>query len=538
MFGVNLKNMAYLGAIVWGFIAGYSPLLAIEPAALPPLSSLTTENARKHLSVLASDAMMGRDTPSPELERSAEYIAGEFKKFGVKPVKGSYFHTYTLQRVRLVENNVLKLRSATKDSVIEFAIKDDYVPVEYTGAGTIRKAKLVFVGFGMTSPEVNYDDYAGIDVRGKVVVMLRGAPRFSDSVIKDTNLRSVLWKNARSTAKAKVARERGAIGCLIISDPVRTLVLKAVGFPWPLLYPKLPVDALPLRAASVKDTMFPMLHVGENVVNALFGSKSNLTDIQKNIENSGLPHSFSIDTVTTEELTVTTVAEKVQVRNVVGIVEGTNKSGEHIVIGAHYDHVGYEHPNDPTKDSIYNGADDNASGTTGLLLLAESLAATKPVRSVMFIAFSGEEKGLLGSKAYCESPLLPLSSCKAMFNMDMIGRNNEDSLSLGGNTRCKELSMVAEEENKLLIKPFALAYNIEHFFFRSDQASFAMKKIPVLFFFSGEHADYHKQADQIEKINFGKLVRITELCGRCVWRTANTTVEFPFTPQKGDTLTE
>lgn len=170
--------------------------------------------------------------------------------------------------------------------------------------------------------------------------------------------------------------------------------------------------------------------------------------------------------------------------------------------------------------------------------MAESFAQTdpKPKRSIVFLAFSGEEKGLLGSQAFTDNPPLPLENCVSMLNMDMIGRAEQDSLCIGGNTRCKELADLNEVENNQIEKPFSLHYNIENFFFRSDQANFAKKKIPVLFYFTGEHKDYHKVTDEISKINFPDLVRITKLCARTAWKTASIDERLPYTPQKSDNM--
>ncbi len=494
--------------------------------------------ARGHLYYLASDSLKGRNTPSAELDKAADYIAAEFHKYGVKPINGSYFHHYTLLRTNLDEKLVLRFKTSKSEQT--FIPKDDYIPLENTGAGNIKNAGLVFAGFGMDLPELHYNDYAGIDVRGKIVVIFRGVPHFADSVFSDTSYRRKLWNYARYSVKARTALKRGATACLIINIGLQSGIVspRPSGFPWPALYPKMPVSALPLQIAkATPDTLIPMISIGENVINSLFGSIDALATIKERIENSGKPFSFSIDSVTASEFSITTILESIPAKNVVGIIEGVEKPSEHIAVGAHYDHIGASAFPSSGKDFIYNGADDNASGTTGLLLLAEKFAVAQPPKhSIVFIAFSGEERGLLGSKAYCNNPSLPLSGCKAMFNMDMIGRNSDDSVSLGGSTRCKELADIAEEENKKLDEPFKISYNIENFFFRSDQASFAMRKIPVLFFFSGEHSDYHGLDDEADKIKFSKLVRITELCGKCVWRIADSLTELQFTPQKGDEL--
>ncbi len=505
------------------------PAIANEPDAI--------KRAKGHLYFLASDSLKGRNTPSPELDKAANYIANQFSNYGLLPINGSYFHNYKLQRSRLGNNLTLRIKTPSHETT--YIPKDDYVPFENTGSGELRNTAIAFVGYGIQIPELHYDDYNGIDVRGKVVVFFRGVPNFSDSILKDSALRRQIWQYSLYSAKARTALRHGAVGCLVVNVSLlsNSILPKPSGFPWPSLFPKMSEDALPLQLASKSsDSLIPFISIGENIISALFGSLSTLTEIQTRIVKSGQPQSFPIDSVSASELTVNLQTDNITAKNVVGIIKGSDTTNDYVIIGAHYDHVGWLHAKAPNTDTVFNGADDNASGTTGLLLLAEQFAQSNPKRSIVFIAFSGEEKGLFGSKAYCDSPLLPLKECKAMFNLDMIGRNSDDSLSLGGNTRCKELADIAEEENKELKHPFKIAYNIESFFFRSDQASFAMNKIPVLFFFTGEHADYHGLGDEADKINFPKLLRVAELCGKCVWRIANSSIVLPYLPQKADPL--
>jgi hypothetical protein len=513
--------------------SGNSPIQPI-PAAL--LQRITESKAKEHLNFLASDEMHGRNTPSPELEKAADYIAAYFKKVGVEPINGTYFHNYTLYKVNLGEPNTLRIK--TPDSSFSLRVKDDFIPFDVSGAASLRGKDVVFVGYGISAPELGYDDYEGIDVKGKVVVVLRGGPKS-----EDTNS-MFSWKKGgirmmTHETKAMNAIKNGAVGMIVFNNPRTSQVLRATGFPWPSLFPKMSADALPLKLKSAKDlpiAKFPIVHCGEQVALALFGTIDNLKSAQHAIDTLMKPASFALTKLSIEDLTVTTDEKEFTVRNVMGMVKGSEKPDEYVVVGGHYDHVGFSRPNDPNKDSIYNGADDNASGTTGVLLLAESFAQAtpKPKRSMVFVAFSGEEKGLLGSEAFTDSPPIPLAQCAAMLNMDMIGRTEKDSLCIGGNTRCRELADLNEQENMKLDKPFSLHYNIENFFFRSDQANFAKKKIPVLFYFTGEHADYHKVTDEIAKINFADLVRITQLCARTAWKTASIEERLPYTPQKTD----
>jgi hypothetical protein len=493
--------------------------------------NIREDKARQYLSYLASDEMGGRDTPSPELERAAQYIADRFKEFGVEPVAGKYMHPYALQRTHLAEPNALNF---SKDGVQHhMEIKADFIPFDVTGSGNLRDARLVFAGYGITAPEYNYDDYAGIDVSGKVVVVLRGEPQMNDSasVFNGRGWTRYGWMNS----KVRNAFKRGAIGFLYLNDPVTSTRLRPVGFPWPSLYKSMAAAEMPLQLALKDSPDIPVVHVGERSAEVLFGSVESLKNLQLRIDSTFKNASYEIPGVTVN-LQVTTRQEKVMVDNVAGIIRGSGETDEYVVIGAHYDHVGHHASADGAQDTIFNGADDNASGTTGLLLLAEGFSKIKerPKRSIVLVAFSGEEKGLYGSRAYVENSPLPIENCVAMLNMDMIGRNHPDSVSIGGQSRSPEFSEINVQENGELSKPFTLSYDIESFFFRSDQANFARKKIPVLFYFTGEHEDYHKVGDHIEKINFEKLTGITRLCSRVAWRVADMGGRLPYVPQGGE----
>lgn len=496
-----------------------------------PRTFLTYENAYSHMNILSSDEMKGRDTPSPELDSAAAYIARKFSSYGVSPIHGQYYHTYTVKEFDLGSPTILVCTK--KDTVREFTLKQDFIPFNVSGEAHIKNGLLVFAGFGWVDSSKNYDDFAGIDVRNKIVVMIGGMPAFGAP--RQTSEGEGRERGIRT--KVHNAQLRGAKGVIIFSNPLLRMKLRPVGYPFPSLYPALSGQKMPLVYDDGKSETMPVVHAGENVASFLFGSVASLRNIVTRMDSLAIPQSFDFATdISVSDFSVTFDTKKTSVKNVMGIVKGAKSKGEYIVIGAHYDHVGFSRPQSKQKDSIFNGADDNASGTTGLLLLAQSMAtiANDLERDIVFIAFSGEEKGLYGSRAFVETSPLPLQQCVAMFNMDMIGRNDSNTLSVGGNSRCRELADINEKENQKMSDPFVIKYDAEQFFFRSDQANFAKKKIPVLFYFSGEHADYHKVTDEISKINFDKLLRITELCGRTAVKTANLQVRLPYSPQKGD----
>ena len=472
----------------------------------------TSSRASQHIEVLAADSMKGRDTPSRELELSAEYIAQRFRQFGLEPIGGSYFHRYNLERVDLQLPCTLTLQRG--DRTLRAEIKADFMPFEETGEGTISNAPVVFAGFGITAPEYAYDDYASIDAKGAVVLILRGEPDNADTT-KFRGRQFTWYGSLRS--KIENARKHGAVGIMVI-DALRTPRKPFVtGFPWASVSKNAKRDTRPLQLPDTTRSL-PCVHVGEQIATFLLDSLDAVRSLTLQLDSTITPASRMIDGVRMS-CSVTLAREKVPVRNVHARLRGASVPHEYAVMGAHYDHIGVGKLND-SPDTVYNGADDNASGTTGLLMAAEALATSsqRPERSVVFVAFSGEEKGLYGSRAYVDSSPLPLDSCVAMVNMDMIGRCENNKLSIGGNERCPDMIAINEQENAALGRPMTLAYDIERYFFRSDQASFARRRIPVIFFFTGEHADYHKHSDHIEKINLDDLSNIARLATRVTWR--------------------
>jgi hypothetical protein len=502
------------------------------------LPTISMSRAKMHINMLASDEMRGRNTPSPELEKAASYIADQFKQLGVLPINGSYYHTYTLERLHLDKPTTFIVKKGMQIS--EMALKDDFIPFEYSGSSMVEYAQLAFAGYGITAPEYKYDDYKDLDVKGKVVIVLRGEPQMdNDSSVFEGKR---FTKYSRMQSKLKTAVAKGAVGVIVLSGPSSSLKIRPTGFPWPSLYPNIPADALPLSRKNADSPNIPVISAGERFVEMAFGAVDTLKSWQKNIDSLMVNQSRVIANAEILSLQTTLRSEKVEVKNVMGMIKGSELPDEYVVIGAHYDHVGHSRPNDPTKDSIFNGADDNASGTTGILLSAEAIAnaPSKPKRSIVFVGFSGEEKGLLGSKAFADNPPLPIKNCVAMLNMDMIGRSVNDTLYIGGNTRCKELADLNAEVNRTLFDSdtFNLTYSIEQYFFRSDQASFAMKRIPVLFYYTGEHEDYHKVSDEISKLNMDNLVKIATLCSHTAWSAAELPMRLPFTPLPGDDLSD
>lgn len=488
------------------------------------LSAITATDIRRHIDFLASDSLMGRNTPSPELDRAAEYIAGEFKRYGLKPVNGSYFNEFNVSTVRLGKENSLTITTAAGEKAYE--IKKDFMPFDMTASKAVA-ASLVFAGYGITAPEYDYDDYAGLEVKGKIVLVMRHEPGEKDPAspfdgVKDTEYSQVSWK-------VQNAIDHGAAGVLVITDPANHRSLAPRGFPWPSLYEGIPDDALPLTLALTEKDKIPVVQVGVTVIEQILGSIDTLRTWQQQIDRGRKSRSVALPDVQVRVQTATEIALQ-PTRNVVGLIEGSDAKlkKEFVVIGGHYDHVGYIKQHKEGEDYIYNGADDNASGTSAVLAIAKAFGAAKkkPKRSVLLMAFAGEEKGLFGSRAYVEQPLLPLENTVAMVNLDMVGRNAPDSVSVGGKTYSPDLIKINEEENREV--GMTLDYSIERYHNRSDQYNFARKKIPFLFYFTGEHPDYHRVGDNPDKINAHKIAKIATLAFRVAWRAADTDQRFRY----------
>ncbi len=447
--------------------------------------------------------MLGRDTPSPQLDSAAEYIAARFREYGLEPVGGSNFHTYTLERSFRGDSNSLTIDGKA------FAIDSNFVPYEFGAAGH-AEGGAVFVGYGISLPDSGYDDYAGLDVRGKVVVVIGGRPLGGHVT------------SVRDERKMRFAADHGAAGIVFVGRTDGILPMYPAGALSHGLMPRR-ATLQPFRPARARNgRTIPAVGVDPRAAEAILGMPiDSLQRILVAIDATGRPAARPWSAVVS--MHVRAVVEQVPVRNVVGMVRGTTTPDEYVVIGAHYDHIGHGRRGSSTSaDTIYNGADDNASGTTAVLLAARALGGLRPgdrpKRSVLFIAFSGEEKGLYGSHAWVADPLVPNEKCVAMINMDMVGRNSGDSVLVGGRSVSHDMIDIVERANRA--EPMKIGYTIEQFMFRSDQASFALERIPVVFLSGGLHKDYHQPSDEIARINLKKVAHIARLVCRAAWQVA------------------
>lgn len=454
------------------------PLTAGEPSSL----------FLRHLRFLASDEMRGRGNGRPELEIAADYIARQFEEYGLLPAgdDGAFFQEFQITTgYRQGENNKLTL-FGLPDQPEHLELGRDYWPLTY-GGEALEAAPLVFAGFGISAPEYNYDDYRELDVRGKAVVVYEHEPR-EHSRESPFDGRE-LTPYATVASKVVTAKHLGAAAVILLPDS----------------FNHAPRSEQSHLHAPVEDLGLPAVRLSQEWAERLIElSGRNAKEIRRWINGHLTPYSFHFDDL---QCALQLDFEKIRrpVRNVVARIPGRSENA--IVIGAHYDHLGLGGSSSLAPEQfgeIHNGADDNASGTAGLLQMAYDLADSRPIHTLIFVAFAGEELGLLGSSRYVTHPATPLDRVVAMINMDMIGRSRGELL-IGGVGTAREFAPILKDLQRTSSLSFRFAETPRG---SSDHLSFARKEIPVLFFFSGLHSDYHRPTDDWPKIDLTRTQEV------------------------------
>ncbi|HVQ32290.1 MAG TPA: M20/M25/M40 family metallo-hydrolase, partial [Vicinamibacteria bacterium] len=448
----------------------------------------------------------GRRAGTEGADRAAEWIAGEMKAAGLRPggSEGGWFQPFTfLDGVVVGAGNALSV--ATPAGPRAFVAGEDFRPLAFSAAGTAG-AEIVFAGYGMAANDLGYDDYDGLDVKGKIVLVLRYGPEGDAPQSRWAPFMALRYK-------AQTARDKGASALLVVTGPGTRDVQD---------------ELVPLRAdASLADAGLPAFSVRRAVAEAAFAAGESLEATQKRIDDARKPASRPLLGV--KALLVADVAPKrSSTRNVVGILPG--QGNEAVVVGAHYDHLGLGPFGslDPAPDGkIHHGADDNASGVAGLLELARRLAAAGQLRrSIVFIAFGAEELGTLGSSYFVKNPTVALGGITAMVNLDMIGRLRGDALDIHGMGSSPAWPGVVDEANRapgLKLKPHEGGYG------PSDHSPFYAAGMPVFFVFTGAHEDYHRPSDTADKINASGLVKVVDLVEGVVAALAQAPERIAFT---------
>ena len=479
---------------------------------------ITSEEIISHIKYLASDELEGRMAGSPGARKAANYISSKFREAGLRPLgdNNSYAQNFFFTKgISLGDDNSLGVlfKGEKKDLILA----EDFNTLSFSSSGKVNGG-LVFAGYGISAPELKYDDYEGIDVKDKVVLILRYTPEKYDP-------KSPFYDYAPLRYKAMNAREKGA---------------KAIVFVTPH-YAQEEEDITTVGVDySYSDSGIQSLILKRSAAQEIFDvSGKELIDIEKNLSEK-INSSFIFEN-TRAEIETEIIEEQGVGVNLVGVIEGnyTSLKHEYIVLGAHYDHIGYGKRNsrsaNKSEDAIHNGADDNASGVAGLIELASYFSCNKDSlkRSVVFIAFSAEELGLIGASYYVDNPKVPLNKTVAMLNMDMIGRLDK-KLTVFGVGSSPNWNEILDSANSNL--GFELSLDNSGFA-PSDQSVFFAKNIPVLHFFTGLHDDYHTPADDWQKINSEGEQKILDLISNVITELASSSKELPFSntkePKKG-----
>ena len=508
----------------------------------PENESITQASLRADLFFLAGDAMRGRLTDTEENRAAADYIRSRFERLGLKPAaaNNSYFQNYNLMTPTLGADNALDLIAA-EDASRHLTAGQEFYPQRFSASGHVR-GEVVFAGFGITAPKLQYDDYSGVN--GRIVLILDHEPGERDANSPFDGVVTSEWSTP--WRKAVAAQEKDARAVLFVSDvhnhpgPVN-FEAAARNF-WPGQPPRIKSYTLESWADRVR---IPVAQVSPAIGEQLARrAGKSLPELARSAETA---HGMTPVALPGVVVDLRTAVDRhvVPDRNVVALLEGSDPrlKSEWVIVSAHFDHDGAD------ATQILNGADDNGSGTVALLEIAEAYAAAakqghRPKRSILFAAWNSEERGLLGAWAYTEQPLAPLSTIAAVLNMDMVGRNeevpagggprfngldvqtaesNHNALNVMGYLRAPGLAASIERSNVAIGLELKKRYdnNVSQLVRRSDQWPFLQNAVPALGFMTGLHPDYHTRYDRPEKINYPKLEKIARFIHQASWDIAN-----------------
>ena len=492
--------------------------------------TITAAQLRTYLSFIASDEMEGRDTPSRGLDTVAKFLAVNLARWGFKPYgdDGTFFQKIAMRREALDPS-----KSIAEINGQKFAIGEDFIPNAVAASLT---GPMVFAGNGWVIKSKNLDPYQGVDVKDKIIVVVGSGQGFPKGITRA----DLAGRQGEDWSSPSVyAQAHGAKGVLVIADeqsmknweglrqrsqqPARAFVEKF--------------------ATQASGTARPSILMSSKMATALLtGEKFDAATLVSRADTSDPVAAFDLSPAKNVTVTVAVKSERPMTQNVVAVWEGGDPvlKNEYVAMGAHYDHVGICQPG--AADPICNGADDDGSGTTALLGMAEALSRAKqrPKRSVLFVWHCGEEKGLWGSRYFTDYPTIPLDKIVTQLNIDMIGRSKKaddtnprnrdltgpDSIYVIGSTMMStDLGALSTSVNKSFL---SLTYDVKYddpndtnrFFFRSDHYNYAKKGIPIIFFFDGVHEDYHRPGDEPEKIDYDKMEKVSRTIYMLLWEVA------------------
>ena len=499
------------------------PVISQDNDAIKYASTINTSELKEYLEVIAADSMEGRLTGERGQKKAGRYIAENFKISEVPPgfitdTGSSYFQQFNLYK-KTWEESYIKIKGKRKDF-----LKDFYI-IGSPDFSNETEVEAKFLGYGID--EKNYSDYEGADVRNKAVVVFMGEPKDKNEESRITNNKEKYQLADSWQKKAMIAKEKGARAIFLVKASTDE------GFQQDLNLHRCFLEQAAISVAASKNVVTSnVFFIPPSLAAEIFNmSTEDFLNLRKKTGEKGVA---GYKKVKSSRITIKASRKEIlfSTENVLGFIEGSDKKDEVVIVTAHYDHEGIK------CGQIYNGADDDGSGTVAIMEIAEAFALAKkegkgPRRSLLFMAVTAEEKGLLGSAYYVENPVFPLSNTVANLNIDMIGRldhaheKNENYVYLIGSDKLSSrLHSISEEVNKSYTQlQIDYTYNNENdpnkFYYRSDHYNFAKNNIPVIFYFTGVHDDYHMPTDDIDKILFHKVEKIARLVFHTAWELAN-----------------
>ncbi|HTX18699.1 MAG TPA: M28 family peptidase [Bacteroidota bacterium] len=514
-------------AIVF-FLLSVKPAQASDPTSpgLEGANLITSGRLRAQLTLIASDEFEGRETGFRGQKLAALYVAQQFEQMGLVPMgdNGSYYQYYPL--LHLTVDTSSTLETSTPSGRIRWTdFGTDYFSY-FSGNDTSITGEIEFVGYGINSKTLHYSEYDSTrDYKGKIVLALHGTPGDDDST-------SIFFQHkdaGNATAKRFYAQWSGAAAVLVVEETADRTMAEAYEEQRDELTRGL--VTIPQRVRS----QIPLFSISRKVADALLASSgTTVGGLQREIDSTHHTKSFPLPG-TTATLTVKTIRDQIMSSNVIGLLPGNDSllKNQVVVFSAHHDHLG----KNTITGEVYNGADDDGSGTAAILEIAHAFTSMpqRPKRSILFLSVSGEEKGLLGSLYYTEHPTIPLEQTVTDLNTDMIGRRDpEHELNhdtdyvyvIGSDKLSSQLDSINRAANDESVR-LHLDYTFDdesdphQFYRRSDHYNFAKKDVPIIFYFDGEHPDYHRPSDKVEKIDFDIYLKRARLIFFTGWKIAN-----------------
>ena len=474
------------------------------------MDAIDQKSIQADIHELAADSYMGRSCPTPGYMRAAEFVEARFKQLGLTPggsnPEGEHPYFRYFEHEATVLGDACELAFSSGDGTQQYEVEKDWIPLAGAREGSVE-GELVFVGYAIQAPKSRYKDIGSIDLKDKLAIAFWHEPRENK---KDKRFDGLEWtKHSSALEKAKLAEAEGALGLILIQDPHHEPSDRPPLFQFPRF-------AGASGRPADKPCDFPVAFVSLDVGEALTG-------LDLRAEHASIDKSLKCKPQLLEgrkaKLAIQFESKRVRVPNVVGVVQGRDNSDKSVVVAAHLDHVGAD-----DGGQIWNGADDNASGTSAMLAVAAAFAAAPAKRDTILIAMAAEEWGLWGSEAYTRDPLITMESTEFMMNIDMVGRGDTKEIAVMGAWDSKDLQKLVKSAAKLVGTKLKLDMSGgRQYWHRSDQLHFFKKGVPALFVSEVgiEHVDYHQPSDTVDKIDTKKATYAAKLAYAITWSIGN-----------------